>query len=739
MNNLLNKQYKKLTVYSDNNISIFSLTALFFTQAELIKWCKQRLHRATYLNIVILLWCFGFVIFPSRAQLDKSLEKAVNQLKLNLKNSSLNIPTYNYCADGVKTKRMIGATMDKGFSEEFLDQNLNLYASRMREIVENGDTYFCNIYEEIMVIDNSVPYSIDTIELLYHSGFIDWKIVAYAPAVENPYKIKEGHIIYFPKGLFYSKQAMPRSYTSEFILTISPEMHISTCYKVNTSDGDAYLLEFKNDIEYKYCLVDAGDLTSTFNRFKSKELGFFIDQRDNQSYKYAKIDDLYWMAENLKFKLSEGTVQNSIPGSVKPQENYYNYFEALSACPKGWHLPSDSEWKKLESYAGVSEDWIDYIGSDYSRGDGVTMKNIGFELVNDKKLSFLAEYTGFKTQYGSQQEVGNLTYYWTRTKYDEVNSIIRVLGVNFPDGIIRDKTGIQNLFSCRCVKDRDSTYFIEIHPKFKDYFQKEMNGQMTADDFYSRSIEFLSLGEDERSLQDIESALSIEKDNLEYKLFKAQILNSIKFDKEAPQIRAILNEYLSKINDNEFAYYLAFMAELYDYNPKIGLEATRDNLRKQKALSYLNKAILLDPKNPYYLEFKSKMQLSEMKYSDAIKVINTWIGVDPKNGEAYYLLGMATLKNLDSQNKVKKISAPEWCGMISGCYKVTAVQLKEICGYFTKAINYGYNINPDYYSLCGELKAAEVLEQHQPIIHVGPRGGRYTISTNGNKIYIPKR
>lgn len=519
-------------------------------------------------------------------------------------------------------------------------------------------------------------------------------------------------------------------------------MHISTCYKVNTSNGDAYLLEFRNDIKYQYkyqyCLVDAGDLTLTVNRFKNKELGFFIDQRDNQSYKYAKIDDLYWMAENLKFKLNEGINQNSTPGLIKQQEIYYNYFEALSACPKGWHLPSDSEWKKLESYMGVSEDWIDYLGSDYSRGDGVAMKNIGFDLVNDKKLSFLAEYAGYKTQNGSPQEVGNLTLYWTRTKYDEVNSIIRVLGVDFLDGIVRDKTGIQNLISCRCVKDQDSTYFIEMQPKFKDYFQKEKNGQMTADDFYRRSIEFLSLGEDERSLQDIESALSIEKDNLEYKLFKAQILNLIKFDKEAPQIRILLNEYLMKIKDNEFAYYLAFMAELYDYNPNFGLEVTSENLRKQKALSYLNKAIELDPKNPYYLELKSKMQLSEMKYSDAIKVINTWIGMDPKNGEAYFLLGMASLNNFDAQNKIKKISAPEWCGMISGCYKVTTVQLKEICSYFTKAINFGYSVNPDYYSLCGELKAAEVLEQHQPIIHVGPRGGRFTISTNGNKIYIPK-
>jgi hypothetical protein len=139
------------------------------------------------------------------------------------------------------------------------------------------------------------------------------------------------------------------------------------------------------------------------------------------------------------------------------------------------------------------------------------------------------------------------------------------------------------------------------------------------------------------------------------------------------------------------------------------------------------------------LELKAKLFISDSAYDKAIKAIGIWLSLDPKNGEAHYLLGIATLNNFDTQNKVKKISAPEWCGMISGCYKVTAVQLKEVCSHFTKAINYGYAVNPDYYSLCGELKAAEILEQHQPIIHVGPRGGRYTISSSGNKVYIPRQ
>jgi uncharacterized protein (TIGR02145 family) len=513
---------------------------------------------------------------------------------------------------------------------------------------------------------------------------------------------------------------------------------LNTIYDFQTINGPALVIEVKNKSaeEYYHGLILLDDFKKLMNKIENKEIGVFIDERDGAYYKWSKIGNQIWMAENLKYQTSEIGEKERYKTN---NEIYYNYFQAVSACPKGWHLPSDAEWKTLEKYVGVSDEWLDYLGRDFSRGDGKGEKNIIDMLTMDESLGFLAKYSGYYNQNNYQSfEVGKQAFFWTRTKLDEVNAIVRVIGTDFEGGVVRDKLGIHNYFSCRCVKDLDINEIAENNQIIKDLLQKEANGEMTSDDYYNRSVEFLIIGEESRSFNDIESALKLDNSNLEYKLFKAQFLYLYQFNKEANQVRSLLNEYLTSIKNNDFAYYLAFKAELYDFKYD-QLQATSDKLRRQKALDYLENAIRLDPKNPYYLELKAKLFISDSAYDKAIKAIGIWLSLDPKNGEAHYLLGIATLNNFDTQNKVKKISAPEWCGMISGCYKVTAVQLKEVCSHFTKAINYGYAVNPDYYSLCGELKAAEILEQHQPIIHVGPRGGRYTISSSGNKVYIPRQ
>jgi hypothetical protein len=112
---------------------------------------------------------------------------------------------------------------------------------------------------------------------------------------------------------------------------------------------------------------------------------------------------------------------------------------------------------------------------------------------------------------------------------------------------------------------------------------------------------------------------------------------------------------------------------------------------------------------------------------------------DSKNGETHYYLGLSKLKLYDQNNTNNITTTSKWCTQITGaCYRLTSIQLKEICADFTNSIQYGHTISPDYLSLCGELKEATNLEKYKPRIHIGPRGGRYTMSSNGNKIYLPR-
>jgi uncharacterized protein (TIGR02145 family) len=81
--------------------------------------------------------------------------------------------------------------------------------------------------------------------------------------------------------------------------------------------------------------------------------GTFIDERDGHAYKWVKIGDQFWMAENLNYETSSGSwvhKKDSSYGSIYGR--LYNWETAKQSCPSGWHLPSFEEWTKLIEYLG---------------------------------------------------------------------------------------------------------------------------------------------------------------------------------------------------------------------------------------------------------------------------------------------------------------------------------------------------------------------------------------------------
>lgn len=99
----------------------------------------------------------------------------------------------------------------------------------------------------------------------------------------------------------------------------------------------------------------------------------FTDSRDGNVYKYIKIGNQIWMAENLKYLPSvsdPGIFSAEMPtyyvygysgtslAGAKGSFNYgaygvlYNWAAAKVACPAGWHLPTNEEWTQLTDYLG---------------------------------------------------------------------------------------------------------------------------------------------------------------------------------------------------------------------------------------------------------------------------------------------------------------------------------------------------------------------------------------------------
>jgi hypothetical protein len=157
--------------------------------------------------------------------------------------------------------------------------------------------------------------------------------------------------------------------------------------------------------------------------------GKFTDERDGHVYKTVKIGKQVWMAENLAYVFNPGPKNARSDEYDHNLENgklygrLYNFDAVLqNIAPKGWHVPSDQEWREMEK----------------SIPDPVTALNV--------------LYAGeFGT--GRFSSLGTEACFYTSTQ-DGYPIITRF--INKGDNTIHtNKQGIGWELSVRCVKDTD--------------------------------------------------------------------------------------------------------------------------------------------------------------------------------------------------------------------------------------------------------------------------------------------
>jgi uncharacterized protein (TIGR02145 family) len=218
-----------------------------------------------------------------------------------------------------------------------------------------------------------------------------------------------------------------------------------------------------------------GKLISINNEMK--RIASTIKDIDGNKYKTVQIGDQIWMAENLRTTaLNDSTPinkiaewKNSWKTTKKPAYCWYNdnvvfksTYGALynwytvstnKLCPVGWHVSSDSEWKKLTDYLGGEE----VAGGKLKEVGFIHWKNPNEDATNSSGFSALPGGSR-DDNFGGDASIGEWGYYWTSSENTEKNKrdyeeiYYRSLGYGY-QGINNNSSTKNTGFSVRCVKD----------------------------------------------------------------------------------------------------------------------------------------------------------------------------------------------------------------------------------------------------------------------------------------------
>ncbi len=188
--------------------------------------------------------------------------------------------------------------------------------------------------------------------------------------------------------------------------------------------------------------------------------GIFTDNRDANTYKWVRIGNQIWMAENLKYTGSdiqqitddtnwENNTTNDAWCYYDNDSNndvLYQWEAAKIACPAGWHLPDDNEWNELfqfienDGYSGEVAKALKSTSSWINNGNGSDV------------YGFNAKASGYRNPSGLFQFKGEFANWWTSSFPANYNA--NAIRLQYFDMDVGQSPYMRNYGLCvRCIKD----------------------------------------------------------------------------------------------------------------------------------------------------------------------------------------------------------------------------------------------------------------------------------------------
>ena len=199
---------------------------------------------------------------------------------------------------------------------------------------------------------------------------------------------------------------------------------------------------------------------------------------EGRKYYFKTIGTQTWMVENLAYLPSitySGSGADELNAPLYKVYEYYgtsteaarhtvNYFKygvlynwkaAITACPEGWHLPSDEEWKTLEKYLWMDQSDVDRNGWRDSGWVGYHLKSSSGwknDGNGDNSSEFNALPGGYRDTDGLYKNLGFRAEFWSSSGSHPGNCIARSLQYD-KLGIYRGTYSSKYYASVRCIKD----------------------------------------------------------------------------------------------------------------------------------------------------------------------------------------------------------------------------------------------------------------------------------------------
>jgi uncharacterized protein (TIGR02145 family) len=173
--------------------------------------------------------------------------------------------------------------------------------------------------------------------------------------------------------------------------------------------------------------------------------GSFIDKRDHHEYKWVKLKNQIWMAQNLDFLSSNSWNYNDDTTNHLIYGRFYQCKIAKEVCPVGWHLPSDEEWKTLEIAAGMSK-----TDADHDKWRGAVSTNF----TKNGSMEFNVLFIGMRKQ-GYFEKFGEEAQFWTSTQ-NNMPTFTRIFKLS-DNRICRNLLGAVYGCNVRCLKNDTTT------------------------------------------------------------------------------------------------------------------------------------------------------------------------------------------------------------------------------------------------------------------------------------------